>query len=60
MTVLTSLATQMVIPPADSIPGSGGSPGEVGTHSSVLAWRTPWAEEAGGLQSPGSPGVGYD
>ena len=21
------------------------------THSSILAWRTPWAEEPGGLQS---------
>ena len=24
------------------------------THSSVLAWRTPWTEEPGGLQSTGS------
>ena len=24
------------------------------THSSVLAWRTPWIEEPGGLQSMGS------
>ena len=24
------------------------------THSSVLAWRFPWAEEPGGLQSMGS------
>ena len=23
------------------------------THSSVLAWRIPWTEEAGGLQSTG-------
>ena len=23
------------------------------THSSVLAWRTPWTEEVGGLQSVG-------
>ena len=23
------------------------------THSSILAWRIPWTEEAGGLQSPG-------
>ena len=22
------------------------------THSSILAWRIPWAEEAGGLYSP--------
>ena len=24
------------------------------THSSILAWRIPWTEEAGGLQSLGS------
>ena len=26
---------------------------EMGAHSSVLAWRTPWTEEPGGLQSRG-------
>ena len=26
----------------------------VATHSSILAWRIPWAEEPGGLQSMGS------
>ena len=36
-----------------SIPGSGGSPGEGNTHSSVLAWRIPWTEDPGGLQSMG-------
>ena len=30
------------------------------THSSVLAWRIPWAEEPGGLQTTGSQSVGYD
>ena len=25
------------------------------THSSILAWRIPWTEEPGGLQSMGSP-----
>ena len=30
------------------------------THSSILAWRIPWAEEPGGLQSIGSQRVGYD
>ena len=29
-------------------------------HSSVLAWRIPWTEEPGGLQSMGSLGVGHD
>ena len=32
----------------------------VATHSSLLAWRTPWAEEPGGLQSVGSQRVGHD
>jgi len=26
-------------------------------HSSILAWRIPWTEEPGGLQSGGSPRV---
>ena len=37
-------------------------PLEVGmaTHSSILAWRLPWTEEPGGLQSLGSQRVGHD
>ena len=30
------------------------------THSSILAWRIPWTEEPGGLQSIGSQRVGYN
>jgi len=30
------------------------------THSSILAWESPWAEESGGLQSIGSQRVGHD
>ena len=26
---------------------------EIATHSSILAWRIPWTEEPGGLQSIG-------
>ena len=33
---------------------------EMATHSSILAWRTPWMEEPGGLQSTGSQRVGHD
>ena len=33
---------------------------EMATYSSMLAWRIPWAEEPGGLQSMGSQRVGYD
>ena len=29
-------------------------------HSSALAWKIPWTEEPGGLQSMGSPRVGHD
>ena len=30
------------------------------TYSSILAWRIPWTEEPGGLQSTGSQRVGHD
>ena len=30
------------------------------THSRILAWRIPWTEESGGLQSIGSQRVGHD
>ena len=37
------------------------SPGEgMVTHSSILAWRTPWTEETGGLQSMGLQRVRQD
>ena len=31
-----------------------------GTPLSTLAWKIPWMEEPGGLQSMGSLGVGHD
>ena len=46
------------------IPTSGRSPGgkkkKVATHSSILAWRIPWTEEPGGLQSLGLQRVGHN
>ena len=30
----------------------------IATHSSILAWRIPWTEEPGGLQSIGSQRIG--
>ena len=30
------------------------------THSSILAWETPWTAETGGLQSMGSQRVGQN
>ena len=31
----------------------------IATHSSILAWRIPWTEEPGGLQSMGSQRLGH-
>ena len=33
---------------------------EMATHSSILAWKIPWIEEPGGLQSMDSQRVGHD
>ena len=33
---------------------------EMATHSSILAWKIPWTEEPGGLQSMGSQRVEHD
>ena len=33
---------------------------EMATHSSILAWGSPWTEEPGGLQSMGLQRVGHD
>ena len=33
---------------------------EMATHSSILAWKIPWTEDPGRLQSMGSQTVGHD
>ena len=33
---------------------------EMATHSSTLAWKIPWTEEPGRLQSTASQRVGHD
>ena len=33
---------------------------EMATHSSTLAWKIPWTEEPGGLQSMGLQRVGHN
>ena len=44
-----------------SIPGLGRSPGEGnGNLPNILAWRIPWREEPGGLQSMESQRVGHN
>ena len=42
-----------------SVPGLGRSPGGTATYISILAWRIPWTEEPGGLQSTGLQRVGH-
>ena len=45
----------------DMVSISGKIPaGGNGTHSSILAWRSPWREKPGGLQSIVSQRVGHD
>ena len=39
----------------DGVNGGGN-----GSHSSILAWKIPWTEEPGGLQSTGSQRVKYN
>jgi len=33
---------------------------EMATHSSIIAWKIPWTEEPGRLQSMGSQRAGHD
>ena len=48
-------ANARVIRDLDLIPGSGRYQEKgMATHSSILAWRIPWTEKPGGLQSMGS------
>ena len=63
-----------VVPVVKNTPANAGDagliPGEdrwedrlekgMATHSSILAWRIPWTEEPGGLQSMGSQRVRHD
>ena len=41
-------------------PELGRSPGGMATHSSILAWRIPWTQEPGRLQTMRSQRVGHD
>ena len=42
------------------IPGLGRSSGEGNGNSNILAWKIPWTEELGGLQSMGLQRVRHD
>ena len=59
-----SLVAQTVKASVYNAGGPGSIPGlgrflekELASHSSILAWRIPWTEELGGLQSMGSQKV---
>ena len=45
---------------ACTLSSSGFSEKAMAPHSRTLAWKIPWAEEPGGLQSMGSLGVGHN
>ena len=54
----------MVKNPLASAGDSGSNPGwgkkDMATHFSILAWKMPWREEPGGLQSMGRQRVRHD
>ena len=50
-TLATVLSCPLLIPKSEKA---------TATHSSTLAWKIPWTEEPGGLQSMGSLRVGHD
>ena len=63
----TSLVAQRVKASAYNAGNPGSIPGwedplqkEMATHSSTLAWKIPWTEKPGRLQSMGSQRVGHD
>ena len=61
LVVKNPLASAGDIRDTGSIPSLGRSLEEgMATHSSILAWRIPWTEEPGGLQSTGSQRGGQD
>ena len=55
-------ASASIVGDPGSIPGSGRYPWEGNgiSHSSILAWRIPWTEKPGRLQSTGSQRAGHD
>ena len=64
--IKTSIGAQMVKNPAamqtcvQSLGGEDPLEKEMATHSSILAWRIPWTQEPGRLQSMGSQRVRHD
>ena len=62
-----TLQSQVLLCSPHHLPGARIKPGcalasekAMALHSSTLAWKIPWTEEPGGLQSIGSLRVGHD
>ena len=62
-----ALATSLVAQTVKNLPEMQENLGQedplekrMATNSSILAWRIPWTEETGGLQSMGSQRVRHD
>ena len=54
------IETSLSFPKKTSVFSSENRGMAMAPHSSTLAWKTPWTEEPGGLQSMGSRRVGHD
>ena len=61
-TLCTHLSSPQCLSPTSEELGANLTGDEKGmaTHASTLAWRIPWTEEPGGLQSMGSQRAGHD
>ena len=58
--VKNPLANAGDIRESGSIPGSGRPRRRAASYYNILAWRIPWTEETGGLQSIGSQRIRHE
>ena len=58
--ILSQMPDIPLLPVTVCLPMPSCSEKAMAPHSSTLAWKIPWTEEPGGLQSMGSLGVGHD
>ena len=57
---IVTLAGKIMMKKSDMIPDNKSTGSIMAPHSSTLAWKIPWTEEPGRLQSMGSLRVGHD
>ena len=58
--VLEWVAIRICLPMEEDMGGEDSLEEGMAAHSSIVAWRIPWTEEPGGLQSIGSQRVRHD